>query len=181
VVRGQNNVIYYRLFSLASRTWGAWAVLPSGTTTDTPAAVLFGNQLHIVVRGTNSTGIYYGYLDFTTNVFSGWTVLSGATPSTPTLCCNGTRLCLSVRGMDNRIYYRLLDLDSRTWLNWGFLQVGATGEGVGVAFTGNNLQVVTRDMATNQMWHTMLDPNTGTISTWTLLTGATPSRATLTS
>lgn len=40
---------------------GDWMALP-GSTVDSPAAVMYGNELHIVVRGSDGNSLWYGYL-----------------------------------------------------------------------------------------------------------------------
>jgi hypothetical protein len=89
VVRGWYNDIWYRLFNETTGTWNAWEKLP-GATLDSPAAVIVGNQLRIVVRGMDGMTMWYGYVDILTDTFSGWTALDGATPSAPALASSDT-------------------------------------------------------------------------------------------
>jgi len=84
VVRGLDNGIYYRVYSSATSSWGSWVRLP-GSTCDSPAAAVMSNRLHLVVRGLDGISLYHGYVDLSTGAFSGWTKISGSTPSTPTL------------------------------------------------------------------------------------------------
>jgi hypothetical protein len=87
VVRGEDNRIYYRFYDIASQTWIGWNILPSGWTPDSPAAVVSSNTLYISVRGfaNNNQSIYFTSINLANQSFSGWTLLSGATPSAPTL------------------------------------------------------------------------------------------------
>jgi hypothetical protein len=85
VVRGNNNVIYYRWYDLSSETWGSWTGFPYGSTPDVPAATIVGDSLQIVVRGMNNNQIWHGTLDLTSDEWSGWTLLDGTTPSKPVL------------------------------------------------------------------------------------------------
>jgi parallel beta-helix repeat protein len=85
VVRGKNNVIYYRWYDLASETWGGWTGFPYGSTPDVPAATIVGDSLQIVVRGMNHDQIWHGTLNMQSNEWSGWTLLDGTTPSKPVL------------------------------------------------------------------------------------------------
>jgi hypothetical protein len=82
VVRGFDNGIYYRAYS--GGIWGDWNVLP-GATCDSPAAAVCNNELHVVVRGSDGSTLWHGYTDLATSTFTGWTLLTGSTPSTPTL------------------------------------------------------------------------------------------------
>jgi hypothetical protein len=80
VVRGSDNGIYYRLFNEASGTWGAWTNLP-GSTCDSPSAAYIGDQLCVVVRGMDGSSMWQGFVNVNTDAFSGWTPISGSTPS----------------------------------------------------------------------------------------------------
>jgi hypothetical protein len=83
VVRGFTNQIYYRSYE---GFWNGWNVLP-GITCDSPAAAFLGDNLHIVVRSIDGVLLWHGYLTDPSdpNSFSGWNLISGATPSAPTL------------------------------------------------------------------------------------------------
>jgi peroxiredoxin len=84
VVRGNDNGIYYRSYDALADSWGAWVQL-TGSTIDGPGAAVAGGLLHVVVRGPDGSTLWYGYVDLASSVFSGWTLLTGATPSAPTL------------------------------------------------------------------------------------------------
>jgi len=86
VVHGLDNRIYYRLYNASGGSWGEWTVFP-GATCDSPAAALLGNDLHIVVRGSDGNTLWHGCLADPSDPesFSGWSWLSGATSSAPTL------------------------------------------------------------------------------------------------
>jgi len=83
-VRGLDNGIYYREYDGLMDSWVNWNSLP-GTTIDGPAIMLSGSSLHLVVRGSDGNTIWHGYLsDFTSaGSFTGWTAISGSTPSAP--------------------------------------------------------------------------------------------------
>jgi hypothetical protein len=181
VVRGSNNVIYYRFYNVATRVWSDWTGVPSGSTSDAPSAVLIDNKLQVVVRGSNNNQIWHGTVDLGTGLFSGWTLLDGATPSSPTLTANSTSLCLVVRGNNNVIYYRCYDLASETWGGWIGFPDGATLDAPAAAITGDSLQIVVRGMHSNQIWHGTLNFSTNDWSGWTPLDGSTPSKPELTS
>ncbi|MGD0977557.1 MAG: NosD domain-containing protein [Candidatus Bathyarchaeia archaeon] len=185
VVRGMDSRIYYRIWNGAS--WEGWNVLP-GSTIDSPAAAILGNQLYVVVRGSDGNSLWYGYLTNITNPgsFSGWTMLSGATSSAPTLTSNGTALCLMVRGLDNRIYYRVYDTVAQVWQGWNALPSGATCDKPAAAMLGSTLNIVVRGYSptdssmNNTLWYSTVDLTNNAFSGWTLLSGATPSSPTLT-
>jgi len=48
-----------------------------------PGKAEVGNELHIVVRGMTGTTLWHYLIDLSTNDHSGWTRISGATPSAP--------------------------------------------------------------------------------------------------
>jgi parallel beta-helix repeat protein len=175
VVRGVDNRIYYRVWS--GNGWEDWKVLP-GATIDSPAAVLLGNELQVVVRGSDGYSLWHGYVNMTDNKFSGWTMLSGSTPSAPTLTSNGTVLCLVVRGGDNRIYYRCY---GGSWGSWYAVPTGATPYGPAAAMIGDNLTIVVRGMDGASLWQTIIRTTDSTVlRSWTQISGSTLSRPVLT-
>jgi hypothetical protein len=176
VVRGMDDRIYYRAWN--GTDWEGWNVLP-GSTIDSPAAALIGNQLHVVVRGSDGNSLWYGYLTNITDPgsFSGWTLLSGATSSAPTLTSNGTALCLVVRGEDNLIYYRFYNNSS--WGDWTALPSGATLDSPAAAMLGDELHIVVRGMDGYSLWHCYFNLTDNSFSGWMLLSGATQSKPVL--
>jgi hypothetical protein len=83
VVRGLNDVIYRNTWSDSG--WAGWVGLPSGSTCDGIGAAVIGETLHVVVRGMDGYTLWHANVDLTTSTFAGWTLLSGSTPSKPTL------------------------------------------------------------------------------------------------
>jgi len=134
-----------------------------------------GSELHVVVRGANYGQIWHGYVNLNTNVFSGWTLLDGATPSAPTLTANSTHLYLVVRGNDDRIYFRYYALASHIWSGWTAVSSGTTADTPAAALMNNRLELVVRGSNGNQIWHGSLYLASNTIYSWNLLDGATPS------
>jgi hypothetical protein len=181
VVRGNNNMIYYRFYAIASRVWGGWVQVPGGATPDTPAARLVGDELHLVVKGSNYNQIWHGIVDLTSGGFSGWSLLSGATPSPPTLTGNSTHLCLVVRGNTNLIFYRFYDLAAESWGGWVALPYGTTPDVPAATIVGDDLHIVVRGVNYDQIWHGCLNLGSDAWSGWNLLDGATPSKPVLTS
>jgi len=180
VVRGQNSLTYYRNYNTTTDSWTGWAALP-GSTNDSPAAAVVGNELHVVVRSSSGSQLYHGYVNLTTSAFSGWTLISGYTPSMPTLTANGTHVCLVVRGGNNRIYYRLYSVDSRAWTGWSTLASGSTGDSPAAAMIGNELHIVVRGMSGNTLYYSHRNLDTAAFSGWSLLSGSSPSAPTLAS
>jgi parallel beta-helix repeat protein len=82
VVRGMDNVVYYNTWN--GMGWVGWVGLPGGSTPDGPAATVVDGNLQVVVKGIDGN-IWSGTLDLTTETYSDWTWLNGATPSAPTL------------------------------------------------------------------------------------------------
>jgi parallel beta-helix repeat protein len=83
VVRGLDNVIYRNTWSGSG--WAGWVGLPTGATCDGVGATVFGEKLHVVVRGMDGYTLWHGSIDLAASTFSGWTLLDGSTLSTPTL------------------------------------------------------------------------------------------------
>jgi subtilisin family serine protease len=179
VVRGSNNGIYCRTYDPVSGSWDSWVGLP-GSSPDSPAAVVVGNELHLVVRGMNGGQIWHCYKNLNDNVFSPWELLDGSTPSAPALTANSTHVCLVVRGNNNVIYYRFYDIATRVWGDWVGVPNGSTLSTPAVALVDGALQVVVRGSNNNQIWHGTMNLETKSFSGWTLLSGATPSPPTLT-
>ena len=180
VVRGLDNLIYYRMFNSTSSVWGDWEDLV-GSTCDSPAAVICEDELHIVVRGSDGESLWHGCLTdpADTESFSGWTCISGATDSAPTLTSNGTVLCLVVRGLDDRIYHRCYSEGS--WGSWHAVPTGATLDSPTATLLRNNLHIVVRGMDGNSLWHTIARSDGSVARDWMWLSGATGSRPALTS
>jgi parallel beta-helix repeat protein len=83
VVRGLDSVIYYKTWT--AQGWLGWSAIMQGISCDGPAATTNENKLYLIVRGADGNSIYYGAVQLPTKAFSGWTNLSGITPSKPTL------------------------------------------------------------------------------------------------
>jgi len=163
--------------------WGSWNVIPTGTTIDSPAAAMLGNNLTIVVRGTDGSSLWQTTIRTTDNsVIQGWTLISGATPSKPVLTASTSTntLYLLVRGNDNRIYYRSYTPSTNSWGSWNALP-GATIDGPAATVIGNTLFTVVRGTDGSTLWSGDVDLGTSSFTGWTLLSGATPSAPTLAS
>ncbi len=184
VVRGADNTVYYRSYDFASDTWGGWVGLP-GSTLDSPAAVVCGNELHIVVRGMDGESLYHGYVDLNSNVFSGWSWISGTTPSPPTLASNGNAVALVVRGADNSVYYCVYSVQARSWGDWRVFASGSTSDKVAAVMEGDVLTVVVRGYsasdlsAQNSLWQASVDVVSGVFSGWSWIPGSVTSSPTL--
>lgn len=181
IVRGQDNRIYYRFYTVATRTWSDWSVVPSGSTGDSPAAAMLANKLHIVVRGSDGSSIWHCNVDLSTQVFSGWQLVGGATPSAPTLAASEARneVCLVVRGADNSIYRNTWA--GASWAGWTALPTGATPDAPAAAILKNRLHIVVRGMDGISLYHSSIDLDTNSFVDWTLVSGSTPSAPTLAS
>jgi hypothetical protein len=181
VALDQYGNIYYRLYSVASRVWEDWVAWPYGGTTATPAASLVGDTLHLVVNGPDGTSLYYSSLNLESHAFSGWSYLIGGTPSSPTLATNGTALCLVVRDQYSNIYYRFYNIASMVWGGWVAWPYGGTPEAPSATMLGDQLHVVVQGPGGSSLWHSSVNTSTGAFSGWDYVTGATPSKPTLTS
>jgi peptidoglycan/xylan/chitin deacetylase (PgdA/CDA1 family) len=180
VVRGETDNIFYRLYNSTSNFWGPWNLVPGGTI-DSPAAVLDGDELYIVVRGQYNDQIWFSSVNVTDNTFSGWALLSGATPSAPTLISNGSTLCLVVRGETNAIFYRFYTIATQTWTDWTVVPYGGAIDSPAATLTGETLQIVVHGEYNDQIWYSNIHLTDNSFSGWALLSGATPSAPTLTS
>jgi hypothetical protein len=80
---GMDNSIYINQYKGSGRL--GWTALSAGSTNESPAATVIGNTLYFVVVGMNSKTLWQSNLDLNSSTFSGWTWISGTTPSKPTL------------------------------------------------------------------------------------------------
>jgi RHS repeat-associated protein len=184
VVRGADNQIYYRTYNSTSTTWNSWKTLP-GSTNDSPAAAVCGNELHVVVRGADGISLYHGYVTLSTNTFSGWTWITGTTPSPPALVSNGTALTLVVRGADNCVYYRVYTVLSRSWGGWHLMGSGSTCDKVSAVMSNNQVFLMIRGFSTtdvnmnNTLWTTTVNVDAGSYPSWSWMPGSVTSSPTL--
>ena len=76
---------------------------------------------YLVVRGSNNV-IYCRTLNTTTDVWSGWTGLSGQTQTPPAAFKIGNELHIVVRGVNNgQIWHGHVNLDTDAWSGWSLL------------------------------------------------------------
>ena len=185
VVRGYDNSIYYRVYSIDTSTWGSWNAVPSGSTIDAPAAATYGGRLYFTVRSMDGTSLWFSSVNLTDSSFSGWTLLSGSTPSAPKLLNYGSKLMLVVRGFNDIVFYRSYDTVAETWGGWIGVPDGATSDGPAAAVVGTTLQLAARGFSTtnaainNTIYHSYLNLTDSNFSGWTALPGSTPSTPTL--
>jgi hypothetical protein len=166
----------YRTFHVTSN-WSSWFVLPYKTI-DSPAAVLVGNELHIVVRDKEQK-LWYGHVD-RSGVFSNLTPLDGVTPSAPALTTNGTVLSLVIRGADDTIWYRFYELAAHKWTEWVVFPQGLTSDSPAAMMNGGKLYVVIRSADGFGIYYNTLELSTGNYSGWQTINGVTQSSPTLT-
>jgi hypothetical protein len=183
VVQASNHSVMYRTFNVTTG-WNGWVGLPGQNTADSPAAVLVGNELHVVVRGQGGDTLWYGYVNGTGD-FSNWTQISGSTPSAPTLTSNGTALCLVARSEENCAEYCFYDLVSQKWNSWAIIPNKTTCDSPAATIYAGQLHMVVRDIdsdkgeANASIWHSYVDLSTGNFSGWRRVYGLTQSAPTL--
>jgi parallel beta-helix repeat protein len=173
VVRGSDNRIYYRTYD---GSWGDWKVVPSGTTCDSPAAVVYDDKLYMVVRGINGNNLYFGNVNLVDDSFSGWSYITGSTLSKPILTCfeSYDSLVLVVRGTDNKVYTCLYDVSSGTWNGWNQISTGSTNAAPAAVKIGNYVYIVVKGMD-NGLYHGRLTVLSNVFSGWSWVGGSTPS------
>jgi hypothetical protein len=177
VARGTNDRVYYRYCSWG--VWDDWKVVPTGTTCDSPAAVVYDGRLYMVVRGMEEDNLWFGWINLVDDSFSGWSYISGETPSKPTLTRWGSTLVLVVRGTDDRVYYRLYSTLQEMWYSWTAVPTGTTSESPAAATDNGILHLVVKGMNGElyyQQFYLLFPYYTG----WTAIGGITPSAPTLT-
>ena len=177
VVRGMDDLIYYR--SYQDDTWGSWQLLPDGTTIDSPAAALLGNELHVVVRGMEGNSLWHKIVMPEGSVVQEWNWIPGASASPPILTASQplNELYMFVRGADDGIYYTNYDA---TWGSWTSLQ-GLTTRSPSATISKDELHVVVCGSDGASLWHGIVDLENSVFGGWGWISGSTPSASTLTS
>jgi len=169
LVRGNNNRIYFNEYS---DSWSGWDSL-TGSTSNRIAGAFFNGDLHTVVKGM-SGGLYHAWLDLGTETFSGWSRLSGDTPSDPVLTASPEKLYLIVRGNNDRIYYREWD---GSWSSWMSIS-GKTNEGIAATVVDDELHIVV--IGTNgRLYHGTVNTTDYSFSGWNGISGTTLSQPVL--
>ena len=123
-----------------SGTWSGWKPLSSGSTVKGPAAAYMGGKLHLVAVGADGKSIYYGQVDPSTLSVT-WAPVSGSTDVEPSLATDGSRLYLSVKGLDYRVYVRVW---SGSWSSWEWVPTGSTPSSPAATYWSNNLYLIVR-------------------------------------
>ena len=180
VVRGMDNGIYIKKRILSTGIWTNWIKLP-GATSEAPATAALNGKLFIAVKGASDNSIWFGVYFEEEGNFGGWAKVSGATPSAPDLAIdNSGHVYLAVRGMNNKIYYN--QFDGINWLGWKRIPTGSTMQGPTISFDDkNNFHVmVTSSSGNGKIYHCYRSSGTETWSSWSMLTGSTPSMPELT-
>jgi hypothetical protein len=86
-----------------------------------------------------------------------------------------------VRDQYGNIYYRFYDLTSKVWIGWVAWPYGGTPETPAATMMGDTICVVVKGLDGNSLWYSSVDTSDGSFSGWDYMTGATPSKPTLTS
>lgn len=169
MVQGGDDSIWHKSFLN-----GKWSDLwdsPSGSTASPPAIVSDGQTLHVVVRGMDN-GVWYNSLNFTTDLWSVWSSLGGATPTVPSLALDASgTIHIVVRGMDNGIYHKSKPARGYWTPSWDS-PGGNTAGAIVLVAQGDVLKILVKGM-NNGIYSSWLIGSYW--QGWTDLGGATPS------
>ena len=180
-----DNGLYWRTYEIETEVWSDWNII-SGSTSDTPAATILDNELHLVVKGFGISNIlenqtlWHGIISLGDDSFQGWNYMQGSTNAAPILTTSeslGT-LELGVRGMDGEIY--LNEWNGVSWQGWTLI-TGLTSDSPGITAIDNNLRIVVKSYDNNNLWYCNFDLLTDIQTGWTMLSGSTPSAPIMTS
>ena len=175
VVRGLENQIWYREYDVASTTWGEWSALPSGMAYDSVATTVCNGKLYMTTQAMDGMSLWFSWVDLTDNNFSGWTAISGLTPSPPTLVSDDDKLYVLVRGLENQIWIRNYDCMGEVWGEWSALPSGACPDSIAASIRNGNLYMVVQGMDGLSLWFSWKELTDGSFSNWIAISGLTPS------
>jgi hypothetical protein len=175
VVRGTDNRIYFNIYDELNSNWTGWKTIPTGITIDAPSVSLVNEKLHIVVRGSDGSSLWYGYLNIDKLTFSGWKYLPGQSPSQPFMTSDGLNIWLVVRGMDNKVYLA----STRTgndWSEWKGIYTGDTLEAPVLEIADyQHLHLLVIGSDSLSIWYTKLLQDGTQVLPWSKLPGLSPS------
>lgn len=188
VVRGEDNSIYYRMYGIASATWGSWIGLAAGSTNEPIGASMIGggDRIYLVVKdAVIPEAMWLSTVNVPNNALTPWEWVPGSTPSTPALTDipAGTSLILAVKGSDNGIYVNGWYESSNTlnmfangvWVGWmGLPNLPDTPVGGPAAVANNEVHFMIRG-ASNTLWYGSLNMLTSAFSGWTAIGVTSPS------
>jgi len=172
LVRGLDNHIYIRYWQAGS--WSAWAGFATGATCDGPTAVGYDNKIHIVIRGL-AGGLWYTCLDIASWTYSGWSSISGDTPSRPALTTDDSKLYLVVRGNNDHVYFNVFN---GTWQGWNEVP-GLTQIAPAAACFEEKLNIVVRGTPSG-LFHGSVGLPSLVWYGWASISGDSPSQPALT-
>jgi len=182
VVRGSDNGVYHKTFTVSGGFAAAWDKSPSGVTIDRPVCAVLGTTLYVVVRGA-TTELWATTFDLSAHTWAAsWTDLNGFSPSAPALAATSSlnRLDLLARGVDNQIYHKALT--SGTWAAaWDTSNRAPVPDKTiatpAIVSDGSILHIVVVGTEAN-IWYATLT-FAGVWSTYTSLAGSTPAAPSL--
>jgi hypothetical protein len=204
-VQGMDNGIYHKAYTLGS--WSSSWDTPGGATTSKPAAALFtmisecptsgcieSDSLLLVVRGTDNNVYSNSFLIGTG--WLGWSSLSGATLSAPTLTqfangcflvvgvnCNSI-VALAVRGTDNAVYHKTFSGMPGSWSGSWDSPGGAIANSPALAYVPVNsgyakflllVEGYPSKISKISIYSNTVTASGSTWGTWVSVGGATPS------
>lgn len=180
-----DNSLYHKIMNINTGVWGNWISL-GGSTTSAPTFITStSNSLALAVRGSDD-GVYYNsYVrvplggDLWLVMWTGWTNLQGATIDKPALASDGSTLTLAVRGTNNGIYVKTMDLSSGVWSGWITIG-GKTSSGPSVKATPDedDFVLAVRGMD-NSIYYTYTWHGDWSVSPWFNVPGVTVDRPVL--
>jgi subtilisin family serine protease len=166
-VTGLGQDVWYRDFDGIS--WRQWRPL-GGITPNGPSATYINGKLYVAVNDVTN-GIWIGYIDPITHVFSGWRHLPGLTPSKPTVVSSDRGLVIVVRDISNGIW--VYKNSTGEWIPLP----GLTVDSPAATAIRDVLHIVVRGIDGSSLWHGMLNLSSNVFSGWIPLDGlsdATP-------
>ena len=176
VQRSTQNKLYSALIDIAEGIQYDWGD-EGGQTPSKPALAADHKTftVHLVIRGTDDR-IYHKTIVF--YPVSDWQTLDGKTLMSPAAHASDGKLHIAVVGLDGRIYYRRLDIETGVWTSWECLG-GKTDKPPAIISNEEDVLIVVKGLD-NRLYAKTFIMSTNYWSDWIPLGGSTSEQPILT-
>ena len=173
-VRGTDSKIYFRSMTTAE-VFAPWSLVPVGLTSVPPAIHAFNNMLYLVVKDSGDNKIWWNKMN-TSDVWSGWNLTDGLSPSTAAMTVFNNLLYIAVQGSDNKIYYRSMST-ADVFAAWGSIP-GFTDSSPALEDFNSKLYIVVKSNVDMTIWWNSMTA-AGVWGSFAQMDGLSPTTASL--